>query len=399
MESVEKLKKIIEYSSKRIKYYTQTIKDSSINNYSDFIQIPVISKDIVRENYNLFIYQENVQDLKYEYTSGTSGKPIKIARNKKDRFQSSFSQIKERKKWVRSSSQLGKRAIFSARLTEPYLYNERLEWLEFSLKNLSEDRVASQVDSLVSYRINMIQGPAQALVKLAEYIISKQIKIETVAFIENRSEFLHQGQKKVIEEAFNCKVANFYAAHECWGIAYDCKFNNLHIMEDNVFLEIVDDAFNPVNDGINGNVLITTLNSYAMPFIRYKLGDIAKIKPIICRCGNSSPIIELSNYRSSDWIYTVDGKTAPSVLRKLFVHLSNIELGIVQFQLVQLDYDKFLINLMCIESKIDDATIHFVKKEILENLGEQSNIELRINQDFYIKESGKFSWFINLMSF
>ena len=79
------------------------------------------------------------------------------------------------------------------------------------------------------------------------------------------------------------------------------KHNGLHLMMENIFLEVVDKKGIPLVEG-EGDLVLTHLHNRAMPFIRYKIGDRARISGRSCSCGRSLPLIEEIIGRSFDVI-------------------------------------------------------------------------------------------------
>ena len=87
-----------------------------------------------------------------------------------------------------------------------------------------------------------------------------------------------------MEAFFNCKVASQYGCYEVNSIAYECPFHKLHVMTENVYVEIVED----------NQICITSKHNRVMPFVRYKVGDRGRLcTDKNCSCGSQEPILEL----------------------------------------------------------------------------------------------------------
>lgn len=99
-------------------------------------------------------------------------------------------------------------------------------------------------------------------------------ELASLKYIEMTGEELTDGLRFRIQECFHCPVADQYGANEVNSIAYECPEGNLHCMEDNVYVEILDDEGNPVPEGEAGNIYVTTCHNHAMPFIRYGIGAV-----------------------------------------------------------------------------------------------------------------------------
>ena len=99
-------------------------------------------------------------------------------------------------------------------------------------------------------------------------------------------------------------------------------------MEDNIYVEIVDNEGKEVQDGKDGSIIITTLNNHAMPFIRYKIGDRGVIdhNHDVCKCGNKSPVLKLSSGRVNDYIVLDDGSRINAYVFVRAIETVNMEL-------------------------------------------------------------------------
>ena len=164
-------------------------------------------------------------------------------------------------------------------------------------------------------------------------------KIQNLSYIELTGEILLEGTRQKLKEVFKCEIANQYGCHEANSIAYECPHNKLHCMEDNIYVEIVDNEGKEVRDGKEGNIVITTLNNHAMPFIRYKIGDRGVIdhNHEVCKCGNKSPVLKLSSGRVNDYIVLDDGSRINAYVFVKAIETVNMELDniILQFRVVQ----------------------------------------------------------------
>ncbi len=98
------------------------------------------------------------------------------------------------------------------------------------------------------------------------------------------SETMTSATRKRIEEAFEARVVDIYGAHEFNMIAWSCSECDCHhTMDDSVYVEVLKDG-RQAGPGEEGDVVGTALHSFAMPFIRYETGDVARLptKPPAC---------------------------------------------------------------------------------------------------------------------
>lgn len=135
-------------------------------------------------------------------------------------------------------------------------------------------------------------------------------------------------------------------------LASECEqHTGLHVNIDHLVLEIDSDNRLP---GKMGEVLVTDLSNYGMPFIRYKNGDIANYSNTPCPCGRGFPLLQSVEGRVLDAIKRPDGSLLPG---EFFPHLLKDLSGLVQFQVVQHDLDILHINLVVDDSFSKDSLI------------------------------------------
>ncbi len=117
--------------------------------------------------------------------------------------------------------------------------------------------------------------------------------------------------KQVIESAFQCTVPEDYGCAELGAIAVECgRQTGLHPLSSLFFVEVLHKG-RPAEPGELGKVCITDLYNYAMPFIRYEIGDVARVLPGPCECGVSGVRLEIQG-RMQDCLLTDTGELITS---------------------------------------------------------------------------------------
>ena len=119
-------------------------------------------------------------------------------------------------------------------------------------------------------------------------------------------------QREVCRKVFGAEIVDRYSCEECGWLALQCpQHEHLHVMAGTTILEIVDEDLNPCPPGVAGRVLVTSLQSYAMPIIRYDIGDIAEWGEG-CDCGNRLPVIKRLWGRRRNLVRLPDGELRPA---------------------------------------------------------------------------------------
>src|SRR5207253_1358560 len=133
------------------------------------------------------------------------------------------------------------------------------------------------------------------------------------------AEKLHGFQRELIEAVFQAPVFETYGSREFMLIAAECdRHAGLHVTADNLVVEVLDDDGRPTPGGEEGNVVVTDLFNYGMPFIRHVIGDRAVAGWGTCPCGRGLPLLKKVTGRRLDILRTPDGRQIPG---EFFPHL------------------------------------------------------------------------------
>lgn len=143
----------------------------------------------------------------------------------------------------------------------------------------------------------ILLGYPTAIDLIASEQASGRLEVHPVLVI-TAAEWLDPAARTRIEQAFDCPVRDLYGASEFMGIAFECGHGWLHVNNDWVILEPVDQHYRPVSPGEPSHtVLLTNLANRVQPLIRYDLGDSIVVKPEPCPCGCPLPAIRVSGRR------------------------------------------------------------------------------------------------------
>lgn len=313
-------------------FYLDYLKEyDNIVNYSDFSKIPILTKDMLMRNYSSFFNAVKDKRLECYSTSGTSGKPLKIYRTViDDMAQNSILNFYRMKHYPQIVSNRGIHFLFIYRDTIPNSlyevnnYNNRFERFQYFVIN--DFLLNAALLYIDKYKPSWIVGSVSFVLKLAEYEIKHRLLNHKIEYIECNSEYLYDYVVTVVEEAFMVKPTSIYGSNEHGVIAFQCEKGNMHIVEENVFVEINE----------KNNVIITSLINKRTGLLRYEQGDIAKWSNKSCSCSLNGPVIELTGFRKNDFITygdtSIDMWFFHGLVKKLQI-LFNIE--IKQYKVIQ----------------------------------------------------------------
>lgn len=325
---LEKLKKLINHSYQNVPFYRDLfdknrIKPDNINSLDDINLIPVITKEDVR-NAGSKIYSNNYNKGKvvFSKTGGTTGIPLHLIRDIND-YSFTWGAYYRWMNWMDINIGGNTIKIWG---TNTVLQSSWKNKLYNSIKNLFynrtlvnsfniNERVLPDIIKLLnSKKPTFIRGYLSALIQISEYLLSNNISLSfKPKALSSTTETLLPPFRAVLEKAFSAPVFDQYGCGECNSIAYECKAHGgLHVVNEHVLVQILDENNNAVLNK-DGKMVITNLDNYAMPFIRYENGDSAIFSDQLCSCGMKHPLLKMINGRTADTITLKDGSKVHGV--------------------------------------------------------------------------------------
>ena len=204
------------------------------------------------------------------------------------------------------------------------------------------------------------------------------------------AEMLHLHYRALAEDVFNTKVYNRYGGREVGLIAMECAEGRMHINCRDIYLEI--NSPNPYTEP--GEILVTQLNNYAMPFIRYRIGDIGCLSNEVCPCGNQLPILAELLGRTTATFRTRTGTLIHGgYFTRQFYRID----GVSQFQVIQETLKHCVLKLV-INEKWTDATRRHLVQGIQRVLGGDVIITIEFVEEIPLSTSGKREYTISKLA-
>jgi phenylacetate-CoA ligase len=120
-------------------------------------------------------------------------------------------------------------------------------------------------------------------------------------------ESIPKEMRAVIEDSFRTRVVDIYGTSEAGLIAHECKNGHGYHITPFCRVEVLRDG-KPAGENVSGEIFVTPLHSYAMPFLRYNTGDSGEMDCAPCECGLTSPRLKNLVGRSSGIFVGKDGR-------------------------------------------------------------------------------------------
>ena len=162
--------------------------------------------------------------------------------------------------------------------------------------------------------------------------------------IFSTGELLDRATRDLVESVFQVKVVDMYGSIELGYMAWECpEHHGYHMNMESVVMEFLRDG-RPVSSGEVGEVVCTSLLGYAMPLIRYRVGDLCTPTDEPCPCGRGLPLIKLIEGGANDTIRLPDGLVVtPQALGDVMVEFGEM---VRQIRIVQEDEDRIDVHLV-----------------------------------------------------
>jgi len=321
------------------------IRSQDIRNWDDFSRLPILTKDIIRENQRDLVREDvPLEKLHPHFSGGSTGVPLKF-------FRSAEYMVASDAGTYRNLEQCGWHpgemiAFFWGGNDKLYAMSR----MEFELRQFARRQYqfdpffAGEADMAKWERVfrrirpRVILGYASTIARFASFLESKGQTIHGIKGAFTTAEKLYRPQREAIERAFGCKVFDCYGSSEVQNIAAECPQGKMHVNADFVVIE---------EDKVEGDgprpFLLTSLKNLSMPFIRYRNEDCGYLSPESCSCGNHFPLMRLEIARTSDNFLFPGGRV---VHGEFFTHLMYGSDGIVNFQFHQTAVDEIILSIV-----------------------------------------------------
>lgn len=400
----DKLQKLIKHAVLHSPYYRKVFADlgsepEDIKDETTFREIPVLTKDIIREKADEIVVRPKPHFLTQAKTSGSTGKPLKFYKDPIGRA-STYAAMYRGHIW--HGADIGDK--------EARLWNvptNRLEKVNFRATDILLNRIRQSTNetsdrifinffkAMEEFKPKYLMGYPSLILLYANFLQREGLdgKGFQLIFVKCTGEIITDYQRDVIEEVFGCPCISEYGAAETGVISFECPSRNNHIISNSVFAE-----FLVGNSGFKKapqKLIITNLYNYCFPIIRYDIGDLAYPQYGQCDCGSLLPVMSKVIGRVQDVIVGHNGKHFhSSMFAPLMKRLAKKNFPIKEFRFVQNEPGKLQMHLV----RSTNFTVEHSKaiKCLLLNAFQYSvsvNIVYRsqLNRDL----SGKFRYFVS----
>jgi phenylacetate-CoA ligase len=391
-----KLRRIVRYAYDKVPFYNRLFREfgvspEDIKTKSDLKKLPIISKKELRQNKQEIISKDfNAKNLRAMSTSGSTGEPLFVFLSE--------SEIEFRKaKHLRANTSLGQKPWDRwATLTGPQHFArttrlQRLIPLYTPVTISVFDDFDAQISMLESIKPKVIEGYSSSLLLLARAIEKRGLRTINPNHVIGGAELSDEFSRKYVEKVFGVPFYDQYSSVEFERMAWQCQEKDMyHIDSDALVMEFLDKDGEEVSTGERGEIVCTSLFNYAMPLIRYKIGDVAVPSDETCACGRGLPLMQMVEGRKDHLIVLSNGQVLTPRAFTVAMHEFQFYPNIEQFRVIQKKLDLFEFSLKLKDKDLEEV----IRRELTSHLrkifsAHDLRFEIRFVEDIPLDKSGK----------
>jgi phenylacetate-CoA ligase len=323
-----KLRLLVEHAYCNVPYYRSLFDDAGlspadIRSLDDLPLIPVSTRESLQSE---AIDRRVDQTLKFSQrrelkTSGSSGKPLTVIVTPAEARTRHLIQLRSLLsagfRWHDHMVQLGFPATRPAGLHERlgFFRCERIHWI---------DPPEKQYQRIREVNPSVLWAYPSSLHAVCDHVERPMHEWMQPRILITSAEVLRPALARRINDELDTEQFNFYGSLELGRIAYECSAHQgLHVNSDQLILEIVHKG-QPVPPGEPGTVVVTALNAFGSPLIRYELGDFGRLLTGPCSCDSSFPRMGPPEGRTYELLIMPSGRTYTSYVISYWIEEASL---------------------------------------------------------------------------
>lgn len=396
----EKLRRLVRHAYRNVPYYRARMQQrglgpEDVRTQDDLHKLPFLTKADIRKHLYFDIMSENhdkSQVLRIS-TSGSTGEPF-VCFVDRAQLEIRWAATLRAQEWTgyRFGDPTVRLWHQTLGMSKSQIRKERLDaWFcnrtFVPVFTLSEGNLEQMVQIVEGARPVLLDGYAEALDLLAHFIRSRGGLLSKPRAVMSSAQTLPEPSRRTIESAFGCEVFDKYGSREFSGIAYECDAHRgHHVVSESFIVEILKDG-RPARPGEIGEVVITDLNNYCMPFLRYRIGDLAvAMDGSPCPCGRGAPRVGAVEGRVQSIILGTDGQYLPGTF---FAHyLKELDYAIRRYQVVQEERGRITFRVVK-GGRFSEEILEEVLSTFRQHLGKDMRIDVQFVEDVEMVRTGK----------
>ncbi len=251
--------------------------------------------------------------------------------------------------------------------------------------------IKRQVDLLLQHEPNYLLTYPSNVSRLAHYFQRNELSFPSLKQVITYGGPTSQHVKTACDQIWGVKAVDTYSTEEVGCIALQCPdTDNYHIQSESILVEVIDAEGLPCKPGKIGRVILTALHNFAMPLIRYEIGDYAEVGTT-CPCGRGLPTLKRILGRKRNQITLPGGEQGwPESIK---IHWQEFKIT-EPIQVIQKTTEHLQINIVA-EKPLTQSKEKKLKKTIQKTLGHPFECNFVYLNEIPYMANGKFEPFIS----
>ena len=367
----------------------------AIQSLDDLKRFPLLEKTTLREQREEMVWREEGPRVKLVRTSGSTNEALQFYTSSSREAQINAARIRGHR-WIGVNK--GDREVYFWGSPVELHAQDRLKQVRDWLVNepltngfeITLERAARYIEDWKRWRPACIFGYPNSFLLTVQMagelgIDLKDLRRRGVRVLSTTSEMLGDVNRRIIGDAFGLPVYDSYGLREAALVGHECDRFTMHATDEHVILETIDPLTLAPTDG-EGELVVTSLISRAMPVIRYRTGDIVTLSREPCPCGRSLGSLTISGGRIADFVVTRQGKW---VAGYFLIYICRGVPGVVKFQAVQDRVGEIRVSLVA-DAHFPPNGCERVKAAVQARLASDDEISVQVVDDIAPAPSGKY---------
>jgi phenylacetate-CoA ligase len=352
----EKLRRVVKYADQNVPFYHKLYREngidvSKIQKIDDLSKLPIIKKDLFKKQdlKEILSAEYNLSQLKRVRTSGSSGTPFE--------FYITPSEDAWRKAiYMRANISCGQKPRDRwVVLTAPHHFHDTTT-LQRKLGLFSQtcvslwDPTEKKIEEIAAINPHVLDGYSGSLVLLAKAMAHRGLNVIKPRLMFGNAEAIDLASRRYIEKVFGAPYCDQYGSAEVDRASWQClERQGYHMDVDSVITEFVDKNGERVADGEQGEVVFTSLFNFAMPLLRYAIGDVGSTSDDICPCGRTLPLMKMIEGRKDSFLTLPGGRLVSPMIFNFVMSSFKYYADVDQYHIRQKKIDLFEVSLKMVD--------------------------------------------------
>lgn len=402
---VRKLRRLLAHAHARCPFYRARLDGTGVDPQGVTLDtlslLPTLSKADINEHANAMTDPTVSGGLVHSTTGGSTGTPLAF---KLDRTRQAADQAARARTRRWFGIDLGERELYLWGSPVELAAQDHLKAVRDALTNhrllsafrMTPSAMSAYLDEIARFDPVHLFGYPSSIARLVRHALlcGRSMQNRSLRAVFVTGELFQPADRATIEEHVTVPVVDGYGSREGGFVAHQCPERAYHVTMESLIVELLDAGGRGVPDGEPGEITLTHLDAFGMPFIRYRTGDIARRSALACPCGRGLELLEIIEGRRTDMLRTTAGGFTHALS---VIYVLRDEPCVREFKIIQqpnLDLDVQLVP----RAPLDAARQARIADQLKRRIGAAIEVRIHLRDEIPPDPSGKHRCVVSLAS-